>query len=223
MQAPVPGSLNLINPGDIHTGQATCDRGWRYRNLLMSPHFLRNLAEQITGVAQTLHFQQPVVLDPSLATELFRLSEVLERKAGMDALGNEVLIVTTLGRLLRKYANLRTEARGPERGAVLRVKGCLEARFHQAVTLQDLATVARLTPHHLISVFQRELGVPPHAYLNLVRANRAKDMLRQGRPIAEVALACGYCDQSHLNRWFRKIHGVTPHQYQAIGLSSKKR
>jgi AraC-like DNA-binding protein len=35
-------------------------------------------------------------------------------------------------------------------------------------------------------------------------------MIMQGSPLAEVASACGYADQSHLNRWFRRIHGTTP-------------
>jgi AraC-like DNA-binding protein len=222
-QAPVPGSLNLINPGDIHTGQATGGQAWRYRNFLLAPEFLQTLAGQVTGRPQALHFRQPVVHDRTLAMELFQLSEALERRPGMGPLEEQTLILRTLGRVLARHADLRTEPIGRERTAVHRAKACLEDRFHQAVTLPDLAAVARLTPHHLISVFQREVGVPPHAYLNLVRANRAKDLLSRGTPIAEVALACGYCDQSHLNRWFRKIHGITPNQYRLTGLSSKNR
>jgi AraC-like DNA-binding protein len=41
----------------------------------------------------------------------------------------------------------------------------------------------------------------------------------QGSPLAEVASACGYADQSHLNRWFRRIHGTTPGRLRRAFLS----
>jgi AraC-like DNA-binding protein len=58
-----------------------------------------------------------------------------------------------------------------------------------------------------------QFGLPAHAYLSSLRVAHAKRMIRAGTPPAEVAYAVGYCDQSHLNRRFKKIVGVTPSQY----------
>ena len=222
MRTPEPGSLHFIHPGEIHTGQPLGDRGWRYRSFLLSPAFMDTLVEQVTENPRALSFRQPVVQDEARALSLARLFDAFDRPA-RDQLEDDTRCLGILGGVLKVHGNLQATPPGTERARIRRIKACIEDRFAESIPLQELAQLAGLTPHHLIEVFQRETGVPPHAYQNLVRANRAKALLGEGRAIAEVALACGYCDQSHLNRWFRRILGMTPRQYQAAGLSSKNR
>ncbi len=81
------------------------------------------------------------------------------------------------------------------------------------VSLSELATACGSSPFHLARAFTAQFGLPPHAYLNNLRVMHAKRMIRAGVRLAEVAYAVGYCDQSHLNRRFKKIVGVTPSQY----------
>jgi AraC-like DNA-binding protein len=55
----------------------------------------------------------------------------------------------------------------------------------------------------------------PHAYLNQIRLERARQLLSAGEPSAQVAAATGFVDQSHLTRRFKGAFGVTPGQYRA--------
>jgi AraC-like DNA-binding protein len=66
----------------------------------------------------------------------------------------------------------------------------------------------------LIRLFGDATGIPPHAYLRQVRVKRAKALLARGDSIANVAQATGFNDQSHLNRWFKRLLGITPGQYR---------
>jgi AraC-like DNA-binding protein len=59
------------------------------------------------------------------------------------------------------------------------------------------------------------IGLPPHAYLTQIRANRARAMLLRGVTPAAAAYRCGFCDQSHLTRIFKRLFGVTPGAYVA--------
>jgi len=52
--------------------------------------------------------------------------------------------------------------------------------------------------------------MPPHRYLTGRRVDLARRYLLDGRPAAEVATLAGFYDQSHLNRHFKKVLGVTP-------------
>jgi AraC-like DNA-binding protein len=62
-------------------------------------------------------------------------------------------------------------------------------------------------------VFKRETGLPPHLFRTLRRIDRGKQLLRDGLPLAQAALAVGFSDQSHFTNTFRKYTGATPGQY----------
>jgi AraC-like DNA-binding protein/mannose-6-phosphate isomerase-like protein (cupin superfamily) len=64
-------------------------------------------------------------------------------------------------------------------------------------------------------MFARHHGMPPHAFWLMARLNHARELLRAGEGIAEVAAKAGFTDQSHLGRWFRRAFGVTPGRYRS--------
>jgi AraC-like DNA-binding protein len=60
----------------------------------------------------------------------------------------------------------------------------------------------------------RTLGLPPQAFRRLSRLNRARQLLRDGLPVAAAAADAGFADQSHLGRLFRATFGTTPAAYR---------
>lgn len=99
--------------------------------------------------------------------------------------------------------------------AVRRVAAHIEANFVERMTLQELAAIAGLSVFRLVTVFRREIGMPPHRYLCHVRVRQAQALLSRGVPPAVVANEAGFFDQSHLSRHFKSICGLTPGQYLA--------
>jgi AraC-like DNA-binding protein len=91
----------------------------------------------------------------------------------------------------------------------------MEAHLAEDLELADLAGVAGLSRSHFIRSFQRETGLTPHAFLTDRRFRAAKRLLERGEAPGEVATACGFFDQSHLNRIFKARMGVTPGVYRA--------
>ena len=83
----------------------------------------------------------------------------------------------------------------------------------------DVATLARMTHRsqfHFSRAFTRSLGVSPHRYVVHLRLRRAVEMVRDGKfGLAEIAAKTGFADQSHLTRWVRRVHGVSPTQIMA--------
>jgi AraC-like DNA-binding protein len=96
---------------------------------------------------------------------------------------------------------------------VTRARELLDARFTEAIALDELAVHARLDKFHLCRAFRNEVGLPPHAYVTHRRIGLAGALLARGVPQAEVAARVGLYDQSQLHRHFKRIVGVTPGEY----------
>jgi AraC family transcriptional regulator len=79
------------------------------------------------------------------------------------------------------------------------------------ICLDDLAELTGLTSKHFARAFKQSTGLPPHQFLIARRIEVAKRRLTDGKTsLANIALACGFADQSHFTATFRKVVGVPP-------------
>jgi AraC family transcriptional regulator len=91
----------------------------------------------------------------------------------------------------------------------------IEANLASKMDIEDLAKVVALSRSHFSRAFKRSVGFSPMEYVLVRRVERAKTMISGTRePLAEVALACGFADQAHLNRRFRDIVGISPGRWR---------
>jgi AraC-like DNA-binding protein len=136
------------------------------------------------------------------------------------AIERQTYWLTLLTTLVLHYAAdpLRLPAAGNEPRAVALVRAFLEAHYAERITLPILAAQAGLSPFHLVRVFRRATGVPPHAYLESVRIQQAQRLLMQGMAPAQVAYDIGFSSQSHFTSRFQRIIGITPGRYRSARL-----
>ena len=212
--APV-GSMVLINPDELHTGATAHEHGWRYRGFYPEQ-------ERVTGVLDELDlgrsglplFQASVLHDPALAAAFSHLHQLAE--SGASALEQQTAWRQAVLALVQRHAGGRQPRQpGKEPAAVARARELLESRLADPPSLEALAAAVNLSPFHFARVFRRATGLPPHAWLKQRRLGRARELLKSGRPAAEVAFALGFADQSHLNRQFKQAYGVTPGAYRS--------
>jgi AraC-like DNA-binding protein len=89
--------------------------------------------------------------------------------------------------------------------------------YGDRVRLADLAAASATTPFALIRAFRRDVGTTPHAFLVRVRVAAATRLLAANAlPIAAIATAVGFVDQTHMTRHFKRTHGRTPARHQAL-------
>lgn len=106
----------------------------------------------------------------------------------------------------------------PPRGALpqellVRLNQYLMAHLDQPIDVDSMADVVAHTRSHFPRIFRRTVGMSPYRYLVLLRVRQATLLLGQGHlSLAEIAVATGFTDQSHMSRWIRAVHGSTPSQ-----------
>ena len=106
-----------------------------------------------------------------------------------------------------------TELKQPNRLHLLRARDFIWEYYMENITLDELATVTRLSRFHLVRAFAAEFGMPPHTYLTHLRVARAKELLHRGVRASDVAPQVGFYDQAQLTHHFRRLVGTTPARY----------
>jgi AraC-like DNA-binding protein len=210
----MPGTCNLIAPGELHTGQAASDDGWTYRNLYIETALMARLLQSLDWRRPPdVRFKFPLVNDAVLATRLAQVFASLS--ASNSLLQNESLLLSVVARLATDHFVPGQSLRDPgyEHAAVRRIRKWLDAHPEQNASVHSLAAIAGLSPYYLVRAFHKHVGIPPHQYQKNVRVLRARKLLKSGATISEVAYLAGFCDQSHLNRCFKTTLGVTPGKY----------
>jgi AraC-like DNA-binding protein len=203
--------ISFVNPLEPHSSVAATPDGFSYRAFQPDPAWLELLCEQI-GV-RPIAFKQPIVRDAALAKRLLDLHRDFEHPASSLELAERVQAAFV--ELLQRYGDAKLESEVLlESSGVQLARDYLETHLTENVTLEELARVAGLNAFHFSKVFARVYGVPPHLYQTSKRIERAKRLLREGGILADVAITVGFFDQSHLNRHFKRLVGVSSALYQ---------
>jgi len=87
----------------------------------------------------------------------------------------------------------------------------IEANLGSKIAIGEVADIVALSKSHFSRAFKQSLGSSPMTYIATRRVERAKVMMTSSREqLSDIALACGFADQSHLNRYFRRVVGTSP-------------
>ncbi|HTV31417.1 MAG TPA: AraC family transcriptional regulator [Xanthobacteraceae bacterium] len=118
------------------------------------------------------------------------------------------------GLLARHTSNFESRVRGRlDKDMLRRLRDYVVANLDESIEVETLAKIAGRSPFHFTRVFARSVGTTPYRYIVHLRLRRALELIREGRcGLAEIAATTGFADQSHLSRWVRRVHGVSPTQ-----------
>lgn len=200
-------SIILVNAEQVHTGSKAADEGWSYRALYPLPE---QFAQFCHGDAP--YFANAVVEDKPLAKLLNHCFTVLEHSD--NKLLRESMLINSLQQLVKRHGRTGLTFTGAHASnKLLMVKDFLDEQPEVNISLEELAVMAELSPHHFLRVFQKRFELSPHAYQIQSRLRKAKFLMRGGKPLLEVAQACGFYDQSHMHRHFKRAMGIAPGQF----------
>jgi len=196
-----PGDLCAWDSSAPHEGRPHRSERWEARLIVLDPPALEDV-----------EFARPRVRDERLARRFLALHTGLERPTW--ALEAETSLAEWLRDLAGPPAEPAMRRRSARRDPALR-RACELLHDDQArnVTLAELARAAGVSRHRLTRLFRAAYGLPPHRFQLALRIRTARAMLERGLPVAEVAQATGFFDQSHLHRHFARTLGITPRRY----------
>jgi AraC-like DNA-binding protein len=200
-----------INPSEVHTGFSSAPNGWRYRMFYFNLEELNNqFAHSDIPIEPIIN--SPIIYDEDLFHFLLYLHVSLENPS--FKLTKESLFILALEKLFRRYG---TAKQGKFNSVCTKssylARDYIQDNFEFNPSLTELETISNCSKFQLIKSFKTIFGITPHQYLLLIKVKKAKNLLAKGFSCVDASLACGFYDQSHFSRNFKKAFGISPSNY----------
>jgi AraC family transcriptional regulator len=142
-------------------------------------------------------------------------------RCGRSCLFVDYLALAFHAHILHTYGNGSADSASKRGGLALwqvrRACEFIEAKLEGDPSIADIAAECGLSSSHFAKAFKQTTGAPPHAWLSMKRIERAKQLMNgTNLELAEIALACGFVDQSHFTRTFVRKVGCSPGKWRRL-------
>lgn len=211
----VPRRISFLPAGVA--GWTAFDRVGRFRLacLAFDPETLQTELAEL-GVSRTLREPRLTFASERMHSLGLALAEECCAPDELSPLHCESLTLSLLIELARLHAPAaRPQIGGSSRRQLTTVTDYLRDNLGRTVTLRELAQLTGLSQSHLCSAFKQSTGKPPHRWQLEARVLRAEElMLDRKRSLSSIGAECGFADQAHFTRVFRRLRGLTPRAWR---------
>ena len=204
----------LICPGQVNTYFADEHRPWKY--VWLEFDGLR-ITEYLTlaGLNEVQPVYTPQTISQGEGVRDTMLYIANHPKAStLHLIGHLFLF---LDGLIQSSSTRRTAAEGQLRDFYIQeAVTYMEQHYQRDLTVEELADVCKLNRSYFSKLFKESMGCPPQEFLIRMRLSKATELMRTSRDsIGDIAAVCGYPNQLHFSRAFKKRYGLSPRQWRA--------
>jgi AraC family transcriptional regulator len=216
-----------LRPGDVSLLTRAAQSHWVWPEDIEVVHVYLT-KDELTATCRQMYdrdVEDVALLDEVKAGDpaIHAAAMAIAREAAQGGAGSRLLVDSLSCQLavhiLRRHAHVLFREVETGEGLTFRqertVRDYVDAHLGENISLNDLAASVALSRFHFARMFRQSVGTSPHEYVLEQRLARARTMLsRTDASLLQVAASCGFADQSHMNRVFRKRVGQTPGQYR---------
>jgi AraC family transcriptional regulator len=215
---PPVGSISVIPAGSPSHWQPKGDRD--FLHIYLEPSLVERVAAEVFDLDSARKLPPLDGEDlPHLRAAMLAVNDEMTSEGTGGSLVVESLANLLAVHLIRHVREPREPLRGTDgvlpRARLRAVLEYVEEHLGTSLSLEQLATVARVSAYHFARQFKTATGLPPHQYVITRRVERAKELLQAcDRSLAEIAMNVGFSDQSQFCHHFKRLIGITPGQFR---------
>ncbi|MDJ1494304.1 helix-turn-helix transcriptional regulator [Cytophagaceae bacterium DM2B3-1] len=174
----------------------------------LNKHFSDNIFSGLTIPEGSLHIDNPEI--KLLFYQLFKETKIID--------SNTPLVIQTL--LLQVFAEMQQNRKAATEQRPVWVNRIKELLYYNGLenqSLQELANALQIHPVHLSRQFPKYFGCTLGNYMRKIKVEKALQLFSDKTlSLTDIAMDCGFADQSHFLRCFKEFNGMTPSQYRTL-------
>ncbi len=205
-----PGSLALIPPLHIHSCNPINNKARSYYMIYIDKDYAANIQNSLFYNVTFLEPTTILLNNPTLYKEYIELvklfidkSFLLEKEQKLILFLEKIFLQTLQNKKVIFTSKIVQDA-----------KEILSSDLDQELSLEELAQKLNCNPYTLLRNFKKEFGITPFSFRLNLRIELSKKLLSKGLELPQIALKCGFFDQSHFQKYFKNIVLITPKEYQ---------
>lgn len=207
-----PNSLALINPDTLHNCNPLEKLERSYYMLYLDTAWCFKIQQSLYNTNTFIPSNTIILENEKIYNEYIKTMDFFMQEGFL--LEKEQMMVNLVEHIFENILEIQPFTCKQISQQVKSLKLRLKENLDEDITLHHIAKDWDLNPFTLLRHFKNEVGITPHAYRMNIRIESAKKLLQTYTDISEVALECGFFDQSHLHRYFKAMTTVTPKEYQ---------
>jgi AraC family transcriptional regulator len=159
--------------------------------------------------------------DPVMTGFAAILRSALDQPAPPPALFTDSIAIAVHAHVTHTYGDAPVRERSDRSGLTVRqlriAQAYIDANLAGDPSIAEMAQECRLSPSHFSRAFKLATGVPPYRWLSKRRIERVRGLLLEGElSLVQIAVDCGFVDQSHMTRSFLKFEGCSPGKWRKM-------
>lgn len=195
--------LNCYNPHAYRTDTG-CKTTWLHFDGKLAKGYYQHLSKELGSIITVSGFREALHI----------ISDLFSSFCNRD-LKPEAQMSIMIGNLLLSLFDHTPTGAASASDGIRKVTSYLTQNFSKNISLAEMADMAGLSLYHFTRKYKKETGVTPHQFLLSTRMSAAKYYLSNtSMTIKEIALSCGFEDESTFCYSFRKREGKTPKQFR---------
>jgi AraC-like DNA-binding protein len=206
-----PRSLALINPETLHSCNPTEFYKRSYSMLFLDVEWCLQLQRSLWQLERFRPVNTILLEDNSTYQQYINTVEslisdgdLMEKEQMLGKLVENIFLQACEPAAVKSEPSLYIE----------QLKLQLSTSLDKDISMSQIALKLQANPYTLLRQFKAATGITPHAYRLNCRIELARKLLQKGFDLSQVALECGFFDQSHFHRHFKAKTTVTPKEYQ---------
>jgi len=211
-----PAHISVVNPYEVHCATLSDTESFGCYVLYLHESWCLTLQKALfKDLKEYAKLKNTLIYNEDMYKKFISVCRLLLREDVL-LLEKEEALVQFVSSLFLDECDISDSNELDEKNSKIakKIKDYIEDNAEQDLVLKEIADAMGLSVVHVLRVFKKEFGLPIHSYLLNIKVHKAKELLAKNIAPAEVAQMCGFFDQSHLNRSFKRVFQLTPKAYQ---------